>query len=76
MNKKPDLKEATKNTDYKVKYEKRMDIFYRIRNRIDGLSYYWMQIMAPKMLQKRIMEIVRDSIFGGYLEIKNNGDRI
>ena len=48
-----DLKDAVRKGDYKIKYEKRRSVLYRIRNRVDGLGECSKQIMLPKILRKR-----------------------
>ena len=61
---------------FEVKFEKRQGILYRIRHRIDGLGETWKQIMVPKSLRVRVMEVAHDSIFGGQLGVKKTKDRI
>ena len=55
------LKDAKKG--YEIKLEKRRDILYRIRNRVDGLGGCSKQIMVPKTLRHKVMEVAHDSIF-------------
>ena len=64
------LKDALRKGDYEIKYEKRRGILYRIRNRVDGLGDCSKQIMVPKPLRRKFMEVAHDSIFGGHLGIK------
>ena len=64
------LKDAVRKRDYKIKYEKRRGILYRIRSRVDGLSKCSKQIMVPKTLRKDLMKVAHDSIFGEHLGIK------
>ena len=71
-----DLKDAVRKGNYDIKYEKRKGILYRIRSRVDGLGECSKQIMIPKTLRKKVMEIAHDSIFGGHLGIKKTKDRI
>ena len=59
-----------------MKFEKRQGILYRIRRRIDGLGETWKQIMVPKSLRLRVMEVAHDSIFGGHLGVKKTKDKI
>ena len=63
-------KELTKREEFEVKFEKRQEILYRIRCRIDGLGETWKQIMVPKSLRIRVIEEAHDSIFGGHLGVK------
>ena len=65
-----DLKDVVQKGDCKIKYEKRKGILYRIRSRVDGLGECSKQIMVPKTLRKKVMEVVHDSIFGRHLGIK------
>ena len=71
-----DLWDAVRKGDYEIKYEKRRGVLYRIRNRVDGLGEYSKQIMVPKILRRKVMEVAHDSIFGEHLEIKKTKDRI
>ena len=70
------LKDAVRKGDYEIKYEKRRGVLYRIRIRVDGLGECSKQIMVPKTLRKKFMEVAHDSIFGGHLGIKKAKDRI
>ena len=56
-----DLEDAVRKGDYKIKYEKR--ILCRNRNRVDGLGECSKQIMVPKTLRKKVMEVAHDSFF-------------
>ena len=71
-----DLADAVRRGDYEIKYERRSGVLYRIRNRVDGLGECSKQIMAPKILRRKVMEVAHDSIFGGHLGIKKTKDRI
>ena len=71
-----DLIDVVKKGDYKIKYEKRRGVLYRIRNRVDGLGECSKQIMVPKTLRRNVMEVAHDSIFGGYLGIQKTKDCI
>ena len=51
-------------------------ILQRIRNRVDGLGECSTQIMVPKTLRRKVMEIAHNSIFGEHLKIKKIRDRI
>ena len=70
------LKDAVRKGYYKIRYEKRRGILYRIRSRVDGLGECFKQVMVPKTLSKKVMEVAHDSIFGGHLGIKKTEDRI
>ena len=69
-------KDLTKHGEFEVNFEKRQGILYRIRRRIDGLGETWKQIMVPKSLRIRVMEVGYDSIFGRHLGVKKTKDRI
>ena len=71
-----DLADAVRRGDYEIKYERRRDVLYRIRNRVDGLGECSKQIMVPKILRRKVMEVAHDSFFGGHLGIKKTKDRI
>ena len=71
-----DLEDAVRKGDYEIKYEKRRSVLYRIRNRVDGLGECSKQIMVPKILRRKVMEVAHNSIFGGHLGIKKTKDRI
>ena len=71
-----DLEDAVRKGDYKIKYEKRRSVLYRIWNRVDGLGECLKQIMVPKTLRRKVMEVAHDSIIGGHLGIKKTKDRI
>ena len=71
-----DMEDAVRKGDYKIKYEKRRGVLYRIRNRVDGLGECSKQIMLPKTLRRKVMEVAHDSIFGGHLGSKKTKDRI
>ena len=70
------LKDVVRKEDYEIKYEKRRGILYRIRSRVDGLDECSKQIMVPKTLREKVMEVAHDSFFGGHLGIKKTKDRI
>ena len=53
-------KDLTKHGEFEVKFEKRQGILYRIRRRIYGLGETWKQIMVPKSLWIRVMEVAHD----------------
>ena len=71
-----DLADAVRRGDYEIKYGRRRGVLYRIRNRVDGLDECSKQIMVPKILRRKVMEVAHDSIFGGHLGIKKTKDRI
>ena len=70
------LKDAVRKEDYKIKDGKRRSILYRIQSRVDGLGECSKQIMVPKTLRRKVMEVAHNSIFGGHLVIKKTKDRI
>ena len=70
------LEDAVRKGDYEIKYERLRGVLYRIRNRVDGLGECSKQIMVPKTLRRKVMEVAHDSIFGGHLGIKKTKDRI
>ena len=76
MEKYADLEDVVRKGDYDIKYERRRDVLYRIRNRLDGLGKCSKQIVVPKTLGRKVMEVAHDSIFGGHLGIKKTKDRI
>ena len=71
-----DLKDVVRKGNYDIKYEKCTGILYRIRSRVDGLGECSKQIMVPKTLKRKVMEVAHDSIFGGHLVIKKTKDHI
>ena len=71
-----DLEDAVRKGYYKMKYEMRRGVLYRIRKRVDGLGECSKQIMVLKTLRRKVMEVAHDSIFGGHLGIKKTKDRI
>ena len=76
MEKYTDLEDAVRKGNYKIKYEKRRGVLYKIRNRVDRLGECSKQIMVPKTLRRKVMEVAHDSIFGGHLGIKKPKERI
>ena len=62
--------------DYEIKYEKRRGVLHRIWNRVDGLRECSKQIMVPKTLRRKVMEVTHDLVFGGHLGIKKTKDPI
>ena len=69
-------KKAAKRGEYEVKFEKYRGILYRIRHRSDGLGETEKQIMIPKNLRHRVMELAYDSMFGDFLGTTKTEDRI
>ena len=59
-------KEAVKRGEYDVKFKKYLGLLYRIRRRSDGLGETEKQIMVPKSLRHRVMEVAHDSMFGDH----------
>ena len=70
------LKDAVRKGDYKIKYEKLRGNQCRIQSPIDRLGEGSKQIVVPKTLRRKVMEVAHDSIFGGHLGIKKTKDRI
>ena len=70
------LKDAVRKGDYEIKYEKRRGILYRIGSRVNELGECSKQIMVPKTLRKKVMEVAHDSIFGEHRGIKKTKDLI
>ena len=70
----------TKGTDtrkgYRISYEKRGGIWYRVRQRRDEVGDVRKQILVPKSLRAQVMEVAHDSLFGGHLEVKKTENRI
>ena len=54
-----DLKDAVRKGDYKIKYEKHRGVFYKIRNRVDGLGKCSKQIMVLTTLRRKVMEVIQ-----------------
>ena len=69
-------KEDVKHGKYKVKLEKYCGILYPIRHRNGGLGETEKQIMVPKRLRHRVMEVAHDLMFGGHLDTKKTEYRI
>ena len=59
-----------------VSYEKRGEIWYRIRQRKDDIGDPRKQILVPKSLRERVMGVAHDSLLGGHLGVKKTEDRI
>ena len=59
-----------------VSYEKRGGIWYRIRQRKNEVGETRKQILVPKSLTEKVMEVARDSWFGEHLEMKKTEERI
>ena len=70
------LEDAVRKGDYEIKCEKRRGVSYRIRKRVDALGKCSKQIMVPKTLRRKVMEVAHDSIFRGHLGIKKTKDCI
>ena len=70
----------TKRTEtrksYRISYEKRGGIWYRVRQRKDEVVDDLKQILVPKSLRAKVMEAAHDSLFGGYLGVKKTENRI
>ena len=61
---------------YVISYEKRNGIWYRVRQRKDELGDSRKQILVPKSLREKVMEVAHDSLFGGHLGVRKTEDRI
>ena len=70
---------ATKETEtrkrYRVACEKRRGIWYRIREQKNEVGNTRKQILVPKSLREKVMEVAHDSLFGGHLGIEENGEQ-
>ena len=71
-----DMKEEVKRGKYVVAYKKLKGILYRVRQRKDIPGETGKQILVPKLLRTRVMEVAHDSVFGGHLGVKKTEDRI
>ena len=69
-------KKTVKRGEFAVKFEKHRGILHQIRHRSDGLVETEKQIMVPKSLRHRVMEVTHDSMFGGHLGTKKMKDQI
>ena len=70
-----ELKDPMKRGQYEVNFEKRRKILYRVRRSIDS-EETCKQILVPKSLRRRVMEVAHDSMFGGHQGVKKTEDRI
>ena len=61
---------------YRITYEKRGGIWYRIRQRKYEVGDTRKQILVPKSLRAKVMEVALDSLFGGHLGVKKTEDMI
>ena len=70
----------TKGTEtrkgYRIYYEKRGGIWYRVRQRKDEVGDTRKQILMPKSLRAKVMEVAHGFLFGGHLGVKKTEDRI
>ena len=71
-----DMKEEVNRGKYVVVYKKLKGILYRVRQRKDIPGETSKQILVPKLLRTRVMEVAHDSMFGGHLGVKKTEDRI
>ena len=71
-----DMKEEVNRGKYVVAYKKLKGILYRVRQRKDIPGETGKQILVPKLLRTRVMEVAHDSMFGGHLGVKKTEDRI
>ena len=70
------LKGTETRKGYVVSHEKRGEIWYRIRQRKDGVGDPRKLILVPKSLRERVMGVAHDSLFWGHLGVKKTEDRI
>ena len=68
--------EAIVRNGYGVGYKKKGGVLYRMRRKVDGDESPNKQILVPKKLRRKVMEIAHDSIFGGHMGVKKTEDRI
>ena len=61
---------------YRIAYEKRRGIWYRIRQRKDEAEDTRKQILVAMSLRAKVMEVAHNSLFGGDLKVKKTEDRI
>ena len=61
---------------YVVSNEKRIGIWYRIRQGKDDVGDPRKQILVPKSLREKVMGVAHDSLFGEHLGAKKTEDRI
>ena len=69
------IEEIVRN-GFGVGYEKKGGVLYRMRRRVDGEEAPNKQILVPKNLRRKVMEIAHDSIFGGHMGVKKTEDCI
>ena len=68
--------EAVIRKGYEVSYRKKRGLWYRIRKRADSKDEKTNQILVPKKLRRKVMELAHDSMLGGHMGIKKTEDRI
>ena len=59
-----------------ISHEKRKGILYRITKRVDIEKEKLKQILVPKDLKKKVMEVAHDTMLAGHMEVKKTEDRI
>ena len=65
-----ETKETVTIKGYRISYKKRGRIWYRVRQRKDEVEYTRKQILMPKLLRAKVMEVAYESLFGGHLGVK------
>ena len=68
--------EAVIRKGYEVSYRKKRGLWYRIRKRVDSKNEKTNQILVPKKLRRKVMELAHNSVLGGHMGIKKTEDRI
>ena len=69
------INEEINRGKYVVAYKKLKRILYRVRQRKDIPGETGKQILVPKLLKTRVMEVVHHSMFEGHLGVKKIEDR-
>ena len=59
-----------------ISHVKRKGIFYRITKRVDVEKKELKQILVPKDLRKKVMEVAHDTMLAGHMGVKKTEDRI
>ena len=59
-----------------VSHVKRKGVLYRITKKIDVEKEELKQILVPKDLKKKVMEVAHDTMLAGHMRVKKTEDRI
>ena len=59
-----------------ISHVKRKGILYRITKRVDVEKEELKQILVPKDLRKKVMEVAHDTMLAGHMGVKKTEDRI